>query len=127
MSAPSPTRFTPGWRRDSKTDNQKAAGLFGLAKRAGAVVTGFDAALAATEKRRAKGVFFACDLSPKTVKEWAFKTQDRPPVPCVTALTKDELGQALGARGPVGIVAVCDEGFADAIRVHCPTMKEEKQ
>ncbi len=72
-------------------------------------------------------MFFACDLSEKTKKEWAFQTKANPFAPCETALTKDALGQALGAHAPVGIVAVCDEGFANAIRVHCPTMKEEKQ
>jgi len=110
-----------------KTDKQKAAGLFGLAKRAGAVVTGFDAALSAVTKRRAKGVFLACNLSEKTKKEWAFKTEAFPLVPTLSSLTKEELGAALGARGPVGIIAVCDEGFANAIRALCPTTKEEKE
>ena len=68
----------------------------------------------------------ACDLSEKTKKEWAFKAPSHAPVPCVTAMTKEDIGQALGARGPVGVVAVCDEGFANAIRECCPTMKEEK-
>ena len=127
MNAPFPTRFTPVWRRDFKTDKQKAAGLFGLAKRAGAVVTGFDAALAAVTSRRAGAVFFACDLSDKTKKEWAFQTGTVPHTPTVAPLTKAELGDALGTHAPVGIVAVREEGFATAIRALCPTMKEEKE
>ncbi|MCQ2404763.1 MAG: ribosomal L7Ae/L30e/S12e/Gadd45 family protein [Clostridia bacterium] len=101
--------------------------MFGLAKRAGAVVTGFDAALAAATSRRAKAVFFACDLSDKTKKEWAFKASACSQLPVVAPLTKEELGAALGAHGPVGIAVLRDEGFANAIRALCPTMKEEKE
>ncbi len=91
------------------------------------MVTGFDAALSAALKRRAKGVFLAADLSEKTQKEWAFKTAAVTVAATRVALTKEELGIALGAHAPVGIVAVCDEGFANAIRAVCPTTKEEKE
>lgn len=78
------------------------------------------------ERKRVKAVFLACDISDKTKKEWAFKTASHPVDTLTSPLTKEELGAALGARGPVGLVAVCDEGFANAIRANGPTTKEEK-
>ena len=71
-------------------------------------------------RRKTAVVFVACDVSEKTLKEWAFQTKDRPAQPVRLALTKEALGAALGARGPVGLVAVSDEGFANAIRAVCP-------
>ena len=70
-------------------------------------------------------MFVASDLSEKTKKEWAFKAPSHAPAAYAIALTKEEIGLALGTHGPVGLVAVCDEGFANAIRESCPTMKEE--
>ncbi len=90
------------------------------------MTAGFDAALAAVRRRKTVAVFVACDISEKTLKEWAFQTKDHPTQPTHLALTKEALGAALGARGPVGLVAVSDEGFANAIRAVCPTTKEEK-
>ena len=93
----------------------KNLGRLGLAKRAGRVVTGFDPTLTAVRDGEAKLVLFASDLSEKTLKEWQFAT-GRYDVPTRTLPhSKAAIGAALGAYREVGIVGVCDEGFATAI------------
>ena len=97
----------------------KNLGRLGLAKRAGRVAAGFDPALTAVRDGTAKLVLLASDLSEKTLKEWRFATE-RHTVPTRTLPHgKAAIGMALGAYREVGIVAVCDEGFAAAIDRDC--------
>ena len=106
--------------------NDRVTGLLGLARRAGKVAVGFDAALTAVREGKGLIGLCACDLSPKTRKEWLYSA---PPtsVPTRTLpLTKEVLGAALGVHKPVGIVTVCDEGFARAIGALCPESEEEE-
>lgn len=103
----------------------KRLNLLGLAKRAARLTVGFDAALTAVKDGSAALIVFAADLSEKTLKEWRFATANHTvpmqTVPC----SKREIGAALGAGREVGIVAVCDEGFAAAIQRADRTQKEE--
>ena len=103
----------------------KNLGRLGLAKRAGRVAAGFDPALTAVKDGTARLVLLASDLSEKTLKEWRFSAE-RYGIP-TRALphSKADIGMALGAHREVGIVAVCDDGFAKAIERDCPQQEEE--
>lgn len=103
----------------------KRLGKLGLAKRAGKLAVGFDPAIAAVKEGKAALVTLASDLSEKTLKEWRFSLGNAS-VPMQTLpCTKAELGAAIGAYREVGIVAVCDKGFAASIREACPKQEEE--
>ncbi len=87
-----------------------------MAKRAGFIVQGFDAAVKAAADKKAVLVLAAEDVSEKTKKEWTYSTKDFP----LTALpfSKEIVGKALGAAKPVGLIALCDDGFAAAVLKH---------
>lgn len=106
--------------------NDRVTGLIGLARRAGKVAVGYDAAATAVREGKGSLGLCACDLSPKSRKEWLFSVS-RSSVPVRTLpLTKETLGAALGVHKPVGIITVCDEGFARAIGALCPESEEEE-
>ncbi|MBR3290541.1 MAG: ribosomal L7Ae/L30e/S12e/Gadd45 family protein [Clostridia bacterium] len=106
--------------------NDRVTGLLGLARRAGKVAVGYDAALSAVRDGKGFIGLCACDLSPKSRKEWLFSVSPTS-VPIRTLpLTKDSLGAVLGVHKPVGIITVCDEGFARAIGALCPESEEEE-
>ncbi len=113
------------WRRNWEPVNEKLIGLLGIARRAGRLQTGFDATVAAVSGGDAQLALCASNLSEKTRKEWRFATKDALPLTSLP-LDKAALAQALGLRKPVGLVAVCDEGFARAMRAHIPDTKEEQ-
>ena len=101
----------------------KLRGLLGMCRRSGRLVTGFDAvvALCTTE-----GVLLmiATDASPRTAKELRFRAAEHPifRVP----LTKEEIAEAVGSHKPVAVLAVADEGFADALRPLCLSMQTDE-
>ncbi len=105
--------------------NEKLIGLLGIARRAGRLQTGFEATVTAVKSGDARLMLCAGDVSEKTRKEWRFATKDALPLTSLP-LDKTALGRALGAPRPVGLVAVCDEGFARAMRAHIPDTKEEQ-
>lgn len=84
--------------------------LLGLALRAKMLSIGFDSVKDSTESGKARLVFFAQDLSPKTEKEARFFLSKKG-IPSFTLEANiNELGQALGKK--VGIVSINDTGFA---------------
>ncbi len=96
--------------------HNRIAGLLGIARRAGHVAVGFDAAVTAAKADKVKLALFAADISPKTAKEWQFATRDKAVATLTLPLSKEELGRALGYAKPVGLTAIDDEGFAKGIR-----------
>ena len=96
--------------------HNRIAGLLGIARRAGHVAVGFDAAVTAAKAGKVKLALFAADISPKTAKEWQFATRDKAVEALTLPLSKEELGKALGYAKPVGLTAIDDEGFAKGIR-----------
>lgn len=93
---------------------EKALGLLGLARRAGVLEIGFDAACSALKSGKAALAVTASDISPKTAKECRFAAGDAgriQPLP----FDKSALAAAIGAHRPVGVAAVCDKGFAKAL------------
>lgn len=90
--------------------NGKLLSLLGLARRAGRVALGSDAAAEALKKGEARLLLLAGDLSPRSAGH-AEDAARQAGVRCVRmAETMDEVGMALGRR--TGVVAVKDAGFA---------------
>lgn len=106
-------------------EQSKLCGLLGMAKRAGRLVVGFDAAVAAVTNRESETLLLASDSSKKTEKECRFCADTHHALVCVLPLDKAALSAAIGAHKPVAVVAVTDAGFAGAIRSHCSDTKEE--
>ena len=89
--------------------NDKLCGLFGMARRAGALSLGTEAAAEAVKKKKAFAVFLASDIVARTEKEFRFLCKEDIPV-CRLTYSGDEISAAVGKR--TGIIAVCDKGFA---------------
>lgn len=104
-------------------DTAKLHGLLGMARRAGRLAIGFDAAVAALKDGKSTTVLIASDGSPKTAKECRFHAGDDAVV--YLPLSKTAFAAAIGAHKPVAVAAVCDDGFAAAIRPYGTDTKEE--
>lgn len=96
------------------TDN-KFCGMLGLARRAGEITLGHDAAIAALQNRTAYLCLLASDASERLCAEFERATQrtGHTGVPLYkTDLTMNEIGQNLGAK-KTAVLTVDDRGFAD--------------
>ena len=113
---------------DPQTD-QRLCGLLGMARRAGRLITGFDAVCTLVAKHKAQVVLLASDVSAKTAKEVRYAAHNGPAVRTLP-FDKAAVGQALGFRKPIGVLALNDPGFAAAVKALCspadpPTIEEE--
>ncbi len=81
---------------------------FSLARRAGALVIGFDAVTAAAKGRNKVLVLACSDMSPKTLKRLRQVTE-------VKMLTQDMAYFDTIFKKPVGIFGITDENFAGLI------------
>lgn len=99
---------------------RKLTGLLGMCRRAGRLVTGFDAVVALCRKQTAL-LMITTDTSKRTVKELRFRLANVPvyQIP----LTKEETAQAIGAQKPIAVLATADDGFSRAI---LPYVTEEE-
>ena len=94
--------------------NNNYLAFLGLAKKAGALEVGDEAARAAISAGKVRLVLIASDSSERTRSAFEFFSESAN-VPCITVKdTRAELGNALGRR-PCAVVAVCDIGFAAAL------------
>ena len=101
------------------------AGLLGIARRAGRLSTGLDAVCAHNAEGKAELVLLACDLSEKTGKELRYAARNRKLSAIRLPLDKETISRALGLKKPVGVLALTDKGFADAVRRQCRDEIEE--
>ena len=90
----------------------KLTGLLGICRRAGELVTGFDAVAALCGSEQAM-LLIACDAAQRTVKELRYRlpTQTVYRLP----LTKEQTAQAIGSHKPVAVLATADAGFSKAM------------
>ena len=101
----------------------KVLSLLGLARRAGKLEAGFDAAVSAARAKKACLLVAAADVSEKTVKNLKYEG-DRVGTPTVRAKAgMEELGRACHVRA--GVLAVTDQGFAAALLKELEREKEE--
>lgn len=82
-------------------------------KRLGKLALGFDAVKSAMQLDEAALVLTASDLSPKTKKEIQYLSEVFAVPIRGVELTLDELWYLIGKRA--GVIAVCDEGFAEKL------------
>ena len=98
----------------------KLLSLLGLAKRAGKIEPGFDAAVAAARSGKASLLLAARDISEKTVKNLRYEG-DRAGVPTLRIQAgMEELGRACG-------LAVTDKGFSKAVQKLGNAVTDEKE
>ena len=89
--------------------NPKLLNLIGMARRAGCLEIGFEAAAEAIRKNKASLVLIASDTAARTEKELRFHCKDKKIEVLRLVFTKFELSNAIGAQA--GAVAICDKGF----------------
>jgi len=101
--------------------NDKLLHLLGIARRAGRLSLGNDAAIEAMRKGQTKLLLLASDLSPRTAGG-VRSAADEVEVTLVEAkATMDEISMALGKR--TGVIAVNDAGFAKKLLAMCAADK----
>ena len=89
----------------------KLLNLLSMSRKAGKAALGFDPMREALSAGKAAGVFIAEDISPKTEKEVRFFADKNSVSVVRLPLTQDELYFGIGKK--VGVVTLCDKGFAD--------------
>lgn len=92
--------------------NDPVLSRLGFARKAGKLNIGFAASKESVLNNNAKLIIVANDISPKTEKEIRFFAREKCPVRKISS-SCDEMSAAIGVRA--GVVALCDQGFADAI------------
>lgn len=99
--------------------------LLGLARRAGKLEAGFDAAVSAAREKRAALLLAAADVSEKTFKNLRYEG-DRAGIPAVRLpFPMEETGRACGVKA--GVLAVTDRGFARALLDKTEQRLQEKE
>ncbi len=97
--------------------NEKLLSLLGIARRAGRLSLGFDAATESMQKGRCRLLLLANDLSERTVRNITLSARQTETPTIVTDSTMQQLGAAVGKT--TGIISVNDNGFADKMRTLC--------
>lgn len=93
--------------------NNSLLQLLGIARRAGKLALGSEAACGAVRAKRAVLVLLASDLSPRTVRTVSAVAEQTGTKAITIRSTMDELSRALGKRS--GVIAVADRGFAEKL------------
>ena len=95
--------------------DNKILSMLGLARRAGKLSMGHDMAEQAVLKKRAKMIFFCCDVSPRLVKEFK-KTMELHGIDIPlfqTEITIEQIHFFVGYKA--GVLTVDDENFSKRI------------
>ena len=93
--------------------NDRFLSMLGIARRAGKVEFGYDKALTAVHSGKAKAVFCAADLSPKTKRGLDFAAEGTSIKIISTDRSMFDITNAVGLK--TGIVAVTDSGIANKL------------
>ncbi|SDM86165.1 L7Ae/L30e/S12e/Gadd45 family ribosomal protein [Acetanaerobacterium elongatum] len=91
------------------SDNAKLLAMIGMSRRAGKLVLGFDVVADTVRSGKVQSVFYASDISPKTLKELRFLCERESAEAVAVNATMDEIGHITAKR--VGIFAVTDAGL----------------
>jgi ribosomal protein L7Ae-like RNA K-turn-binding protein len=89
--------------------------LFGLARRAGRLARGFDAAEAAMRDGTAAAVFLAEDISERTERNIRRVCEETGCLALSVPAPMSAIGHAIGCK-PTGILALTDRGFAESAK-----------
>lgn len=90
--------------------NDRFLSMLGIARRAGKTEFGYDKALSAVHSRKAKAVFCAADLSPKTKRGLDLAADGTSIKIISTDRSMFDISNAVGSK--TGVVAVTDLGIA---------------
>lgn len=94
--------------------NDKALGLLGIARRAGRLSIGHDAAKGAVLAGKARLCLLSGDASERLEREFLRMTQEKKGVPLRRVrYTMEQFHHAIGARA--GVLTVDDDGFAEKL------------
>ncbi|MCI9272926.1 MAG: 50S ribosomal protein L7ae [Clostridiales bacterium] len=104
-------------------NSDRLLSLLGLARRAGRLSLGNDAAISSVEDGASALVLLANDVSPRTAKGVELAAEDAAVDVMRIAHTMDEISMALGKR--CGVVSVDDAGFAKKARTLITMSREE--
>ena len=94
--------------------NDKLLSLLGIARRAGRLTLGFDAAADSMRNGRTKLLLLAGDLSERTVRSISNTAQQTNTEIIRTDIPMQQLGAAIGKA--TGIISVNDAGFAGNLK-----------
>ena len=97
--------------------NKKLLSLLGIARRAGRLSLGFDAAADAMQNNQCRLLLLANDLSERTVRSITRTAQQTDTRMIVLDIPMETLGAAIGKL--TGIVSVNDKGFAEKMKTLC--------
>lgn len=103
----------------------KAWGILSLCRKAGKLKMGFEPVKETLLQQEARLILYAGDLSHKTREsmDWHLRQMDRPPPCCLLSDTMEELAVLCGKK--TGILAITDQGLADAIQKLLNQSEEE--
>ncbi len=93
--------------------DKRLLGLLGIARRAGKLDLGTQAAKQAAHSRKARLILLTKDLSPRTAASVRAEAESSGVPVRELCITMDEAEAALGKR--TGVIAVNDKGFAGAL------------
>lgn len=97
--------------------NDKLLSLLGIARRAGRLTLGFDAASESMHKGKTQLLLLACDMSERTMRNIQNTARQTDTVTIVTDRSMEQLGAAIGKTA--GIISVNDKGFAEKMKTLC--------
>lgn len=100
-------------------------GLVTMARRAGKLKMGMDMMKDACENGEAKAVVTATDISEKSLKEVKFVCKKHGVKIYSADMSMQDIGYDLGKR--VGIMAVCDKGFAKKLSTLLTEIENDTQ
>lgn len=107
---------------------QRLLQLLGMARRAGKIAQGFDAATAAMQMQTAAMVCIAGDCAERTVRNVRRVARETDTAVMELSCTREQLGQSIGCA-PTGVLVITDHGFAKKARALIPenmeSIKEE--
>lgn len=92
--------------------NSKMLNLLMICRKAGKLVMGFDPSCEAAQKKTAKCILLACDVSKKTEKEVDFFCNKYNVRALKCRFSMEDVYSKLGRKS--GILAIIDEGFANS-------------
>lgn len=95
--------------------NEKILPLLGIARKAGRLSLGFDAATESMQKGKAQLILTASDLSERTVRNIAMTARQTETYLIAADFSMQQLGCAVGKT--TGIISVNDKGFAEKIKI----------
>lgn len=89
---------------------EKIFNLLTICRKSGRMTMGFDSVKESMQTGKAKAVFLASDISPKTEKEVRFFADKSSVAVHIIPCTIAEIEFGTGRKA--GVIGICDEGFA---------------